>query len=372
MNRYASNMSGPLLDNGRADDIVRLGLTNPNLLASLPLRRWDLLIRQARHVNLLGRLHALLEYAGVLDEVPSAPRNHLEAGRLIATSQERVIHWELYCIRKALLPITEFVLLKGAAYALSGLPFARGRVQSDVDILVPKPKLPAVESALLEHGWVHMKVDQYAQQIYRSWSHELPPLYHPDRGTVLDVHHNILPLSGRLHPDAQKLLNSAEGIPGTPYQRLSPPDMVLHASAHMFQDGDLSSGLREIADIDGLIQAFSDEENFWDQLLHRAQELTLCRPLYYALRYCREFLKTPIPPSVVSRTQFWAPPRPFVHAMDKLVTHALTPWTADPVPLFTRTARGLLYMRSHWLKMPPFLLARHLLHQSFHRDSSGA
>jgi Uncharacterised nucleotidyltransferase len=345
------------------DNLVHKGLSDPQAITSLPLRDWDLLIRQGRSANVLGRLHALLEEQGLLDRVPDAARNHLESAQLIARSQERVIRWEVYCIARALAPVqTEFVLLKGAAYVCSQFPFARGRTQSDVDILVPKSKLATVEAALLARGWVPAKLDEYDQQFYREWSHELPPLYHPERSTVLDVHHNILPGTSRLHPDADKLLSAAEPIPGTPYKRLSAPDMVLHTCAHMFQDGDLQRGLRELTDIDGLLRAFGGASDFWDRLAERAQEMDLVRPLFYGLRYSREHLNAPVPHRVIEKSRAWAPPRAVLRVMDSLVTDALAP---DHATLRASSARWLLYVRSHWLRMPPFLLARHLLHQSF-------
>jgi hypothetical protein len=303
----------------------------------------------------------------MLQAVPVAPRNHLRAARIIANSQERVIRWEVHCIERALqVAGADFVLLKGAAYVLSEFPFARGRIQSDVDILVPGSALEASESALLQRGWIHAKFDEYDQQLYRRYSHELPPLYHPDRGTVLDVHHTILPLSGRLHPDAQKLLAAAEPIPGTRHKRLCALDMVLHASAHMFQDGDLVRGLRELTDIDGLLRTFSDLPNFLARLLERAEEMNLQRPLFYGLRYATRFLLTPIPVSVISQSRKWAPPLPVLRLMDALVRRALVPYQVSSA-FGSNSARSLLYVRSHWLKMPPFKLARHLLHQSLRR-----
>ena len=312
-------------------DLIRLGLMDPPSLISLALRDWDLLIRQGRRAEVLGRLHALLEQQDLLHEIPLAPRNHLQGARLIATSQERVIRWEVHCIERALLPVqTEFVLLKGAAYVLSKLPFAQGRVQSDVDILVSRLNLKASESALLSHGWIHVKLDKYDQEFYRKWSHELPPLYHPDRGTVLDLHHNILPTSGRLHPDPEKLLAAAEVIPGTHYKRLSAADMVLHASAHMFQDGDFERAIRELSDIDGLIRAFSGIPRFFEALVERAEELDLQRPLFYATRYSHEFFKTPTSEGALSRIKSWAPLQPGLALMDALVKQAMLPHAIRP------------------------------------------
>jgi hypothetical protein len=157
-------------------DLLRPGFTDPNSLTSLTLRDWDLLIRQGRNAGVLGRIQAVLEDRNLLETVPVAPRHHLNGARILATSQEQVIRWEIRCIERALLPTqTEFVLLKGAAYVISQFPFARGRIQSDIDILVPESKLKAAEAALLDAGWVHVKLDKYDQAFYRKFSHELPP-----------------------------------------------------------------------------------------------------------------------------------------------------------------------------------------------------
>jgi Uncharacterised nucleotidyltransferase len=192
---------------------------------------------------MLGKIYALLAESKLLHRIPSEPKAHLEAAHVVASDQERVICWEVYCIQRALAPVVpNFVLLKGAAYVLSRLSIARGRVQSDVDILVPKSKLIDAEAALLANGWKHMKLEKYDQRYYRNWSHELPPLYHSERRTVIDVHHNILPETGRCIRTPNKLLERAEPINGSVYRRLCVVDMILHSAAHLSQDGDFHQG----------------------------------------------------------------------------------------------------------------------------------
>jgi hypothetical protein len=136
----------------------------------------------------------------------------------------------------------------------------------------------------------------------------------------------------------------------------------------MFQGGDLARGLRELSDIDGLIRTLGESPSFFDELVTRAPELDLKRPLFYALRYCERFLNTRIPAPVIARTQAWAPPGAVLRFMDLLVERALVPYQGVPTtgPDF---ARWLLYVRFHWLTMPPFQLARHLLHQSLRKHS---
>src|SRR5262245_22632361 len=328
-------------------DLLRLGLSNPRNLTSLTLKEWDVVIQQGRKAAMLAKIHALLDESKLLHLIPSAPKAHLEAAHVVASDQERVIRWEVYCVQRALARVApNFVLLNGAAYILSKLPIARGRIQSDVDVLIPKSKLKAAEAALLANGWKHVKLEKYDQRYYRNWSHELPPLCHSERGTVIDVHHNILPGTGRLHPEPSKLLESAELINGTTYKRLCPVDMVLHSAAHLFQDGVFHQGLRELADVDGLLRYFSPQPDFWAELVRRAPEMDLQRPLFYALRYSRRFLQTPIPDSVISATQSWQPEIPLLRIMDHVVRLALMPQNGNP-PLTSQSARWLLYVRSH-------------------------
>ena len=153
---------------------------------------WDLLVRQARKADLLARLHARLDAAGVLDLAPPSARLHFEAARRVAEKHVQVVRWEIRQIRAAVegsgVPL---VLLKGAAYLAAGLPPAQGRVFADVDIMVPHAALGQVEKCLLMHGWAQEKLHPYDQRYYRRWMHELPPMLHRRRGTLLDVHHSI-------------------------------------------------------------------------------------------------------------------------------------------------------------------------------------
>src|SRR5205085_11661497 len=132
---------------------------------------------------------------------------------------------------RALCPLgIPLILLKGAAYVAAGLPAGRGRLFSDIDVLVPKPLLPEVESALMLAGWASHNHDAYDQRYYREWMHELPPMEHLRRGNAIDVHHAILPETARAHPDSGKLRAAARPVTGRPgVAVLAPADMVLHS-----------------------------------------------------------------------------------------------------------------------------------------------
>ena len=86
----------------------------------------------------------------------------------MAEAQTEAVEREVAFLRKALATLdVDLVLLKGAAYLIAGLPAARGRVFSDVDILVPFDRLAEVEAALMLHGWTTTHHDAYDQRYYR-------------------------------------------------------------------------------------------------------------------------------------------------------------------------------------------------------------
>jgi hypothetical protein len=139
--------------------------------------------------------------------------------------------------------------------------------------------------------------------------------------------------------------------------------MVLHSAAHGFQDGDFKRSLRDLVDIDGLVRHFAQGEKFWYDLGARAEELDLKRPIFYALRYAHHYLETPIAPELLERMKSWRPGWPALSVMDSVVDQVVTagPWRHD---MTLKLSQQLLYIRSHWLRMPPYLLIPHLIRKA--------
>ncbi len=349
-------------------ELLFSALSDPSSLVDLDAVGWDLLIRQARTGRLPGRLAALVEEQGLLESVPPRMRAHLQAARVVSQKHEQIMRWEVNRTGRVLAELdVPVVLLKGGAYVMADLPAARGRLYSDLDIMVPKSHLALVERTLIENGWRTFTLDPYDQRYYRKWMHELPPLMHDLRGTVLDVHHTILPESGRLHPDPDKLFEAARPLGDGPLKVLAPADMVLHSAAHLFQDGSLAGGLRDLADQDDLLRHFGAEPGFWEQLVPRAEQLDLARPLFHALRYVKKFLGTPVPDEVTAAIRPAGPGWPLLPIMDALVSQVIRAQHPDK-PVRESTLSGwLLYVRSHWLRMPPLLLAGHLTKKALRR-----
>jgi hypothetical protein len=344
-----------------------LAFRDPRSVSTLRLDQWDLLIRQARHANVLAILHAELKDQGLLEAVPAQALEHLEWSVIIAERHTHAVRSEVRHIRKALADLDiPVMLLKGAAYVMAKLPSARGRTFSDIDILVPKSSLGQVEAALMMHGWAGTLNDAYDQRYYREWMHELPPMQHLKRQTTIDVHHAIVPDTAAVHPDPERLLACACAVEEAgKLTVLAPADMVLHSAVHLFNDGEFDNGLRDLIDIHRLLKHFGGSPAFWTVLTDRAQELDLTRPLFYALRYAKLFLHTPVPSHTAAAAEVGRPGELTLALMDQLLPRVLAPNHASCTDQLTGVARYLLYLRGNWLRMPPLLLARHLFHKAF-------
>jgi len=341
-------------------------LLAPQSAPGLLPRDWDLLLRQARRGLLLGKLAVVLQ--PWLDQVPPGPRHHLEAALMTVARQAKLTHWEVRQIQAALQPLgIEPILLKGTAYLIAGLPASAGRVFGDVDILVPKARIAEIEAAFLANGWSFEEdLDAYDERYYREWMHEIPPLTHEQRGSSLDVHHTILPPSARIKVNTAALFEDTRELPGLPGVRvLAPVTMVLHSATHLFHEGELEKGLRDLFDLDALLRDFGRDPAFWAGLTSRAQALGLGRPLFLALRYTTRWLGTPVPDEVMKAaaavTPFYQP------LLDACYDLALMPSHPSCDRALTGTARLALYVRSHWLRMPTGLLLRHLARKAWMR-----
>lgn len=321
---------------GRALDgwLLADALRSPERVRALDAEGWTALLAIARAEQMIGTLAWRLDGVAVppgVARILADARASAEQGRILAL-------WEAEAARRALAPLgVPLVLLKGTAFVAADLRAGQGRSIGDLDILVPLETLDAVEAALLGAGWEWVKPDPYDDAYYRQWMHELPPLIHRDRDRMIDVHHTILPLTARITPDAAALLADAvEVAPGL--WTLSPPDMIVHAAAHLFADGDLAGGMRNLWDVHCLIDQFGT-----DGLAARAAHHGLSHEVARALRLAAALYGGEAKLGLAD------------HAYLRRVT-ARDGW-GRATRLFTRQA---FYIRSHWLRMPPAMLARHL------------
>ncbi|MBQ0771864.1 MAG: nucleotidyltransferase family protein [Sphingomonadales bacterium] len=328
-----------------ASPLVR-SLRDPASVAVLDSGQWAELISIARAESLIGSLAHRLADASVPDRVRAVLLDAVGAHDL---ARQQAL-WEADCARRALADYPgKIVLMKGTAYVAADLSAGVGRSIGDLDIMVARDDLPVVESALLEAGWEWVKPDPYDDQYYRDHMHELPPLIHRERDRMIDVHHTTLPLTARPTPDAQAILDSAIALDNGLHV-MAPTDMLLHSVAHMFADGDLAGGLRNLWDINLLARHFSEaDEEFWTELKVRAKTHDLVKELQRALRLAARLYDTPVYRFAAGQTEF----ADYFYVRRLLARDGYgrqtRPWT-----------RLAFYVRSHWLRMPPLMLARHL------------
>ena len=176
----------------------------------------------------------------------------------------------------------------------------------------------------------------------------------------MDIHHTISPLTSRLSPDPEKLLADSIPLADSRLRILKPADMVLHSTVHLFHDGEFINGLRDLVDLADLLQEFGRQAGFWEELVNRARLQGMLRPLFYTLRYTKRFLGADIPAATLTAAAAGAPSGPVIWLMDRLVVAVLIPEHPDFPGRWHALAQWLLYVRSHWLRMPPWMLLQHL------------
>jgi Uncharacterised nucleotidyltransferase len=320
-------------------------LSDPSYVRTLDARGWTALIAMARAERLDGTLAWRLDglpLPPVVARVLAQSRANAEVGRAQAL-------WEAEMARRALDPLgIPTLLLKGTALVAAGLDAGQGRFIGDLDILVPRDRLDDAEAALLSAGWEWVKDDPYDSSYYRDHMHELPPLIHRTRDRMIDVHHTILPLTSRITPDASALIESAVTLENG-LRILCPEDMIIHSVAHLFADGDLAGGLRNLWDIDRLVREFAGAEGFWDRLLARAQLHQLPKSTARALRLSHHLYATPVSAGWAMQAR-----QGDVFYLGRLL--ARDGWGRET----RKPLRLAFYVRSHWIRMPPLKLARHL------------
>lgn len=314
--------------------ILANSLRDPATTAALDAAGWTALIAIARAEQLIGTLAHRLE--GL--PMPPAAARILADARASAAQGRTAALWEAEMARRALAPTgMPVILLKGTAYVAAGLAAGTGRSIGDLDILVPCARLDEAEALLLAAGWEWVKPDPYDDAYYRRWMHELPPLIHRTRDRMIDVHHTVLPLTARITPDAGAMIAGSIAL-GNGLRVLAPQDMICHAAAHLLADGDLAGGLRNLWDVHCLAEEFGTA-GLEARAAHHGLSAAVARALRLASHlYGADSLQG---------------------GGDALYLRRILARDAWGRPT-RRLGRLAFYVRSHAIRMPPAMLARHL------------
>lgn len=328
-------------------------LARPEMIVGMSDEEWNPVILQARRTQTLGQLAARLLSAEVLHEVPEQVARHLSLARLTSLRRADAASWEISVIRRAVAPDTAIVLLKGCAYRAARDANADGRLFSDLDLLVPRADLGKTEAALIGAGWMPSKVSDYDQHYYRDWCHEIPPMEHVRRHSIVDLHHAIVPPISRFSFPMESIFQSVEEVlPGV--YVLGKADRVIHCAVHVLQEGEASKVFRDLYDLSLLARQHFATAESRATLFARADSLGVGKLLCTALAAADSFFGNPTSPA---STVAW---------LKRSLISAASNTARSRRDSIAGKLNGIaLLAHSHWMKMPLRILVPHLIRKAF-------
>lgn len=334
-------------------------LINGNVPSDLTPKDWEKIIRVARSASVLSGIAANYN-AKFKTTLPEFVIEQFEAINRHAELFRQQVFFEARELNQQINKCTSqpAIFLKGAAYVLSQNDVGNGRIFSDIDILVKKEDLPRIEKRLLALAWFPSSVDDYDQQYYRKWAHEIPPLIRAGRGTVADIHHNLIPIVSGKAPNIDLFIEQLQRL-DSGYYVFSAPAMTLHSIIHLFYQEEYIKGFRDLSDLHLLFNENSNSPTFNSELLTLAQKTHFCRELFYACRYLKRTFNTDFEQEFLTKLSMYAPANPKLMVMDWMFLRVLLPRHSLVNKRFTAAAHQLAFIRGHWLKMPFHVLCIH-------------
>jgi hypothetical protein len=341
-------------------------LTRPETVREYGSTELNRLLSQARRASMMAKLDACLHDAQLVPTLPAVAQAVLEGSRVYVAYLQRRLDFELSALARSTADLPfPIVLLKGAAYFAAQNPAARGRGVRDIDILVARKHLPALEARLQQHGWRPKdNLSSYDDHYYRDLSHELPPLRHPEHDFELDVHHNVLPPVHRLSADIEAFLAAAVPLDDWPFHVPAGPDQLIHSAIHLTLGDDFQSGLRDLHDISLLAGELARSGIGAGQILERAAALGITQATADALNACArhfgDIMGTDDGPCDRAGT---LPRRLMAWAIDQTVFN-----DAPDGNVASAAARAVIWWRAQYLRMPVRTLISHALRKSLQRS----
>ena len=346
-------------------------IQTPKIIESFSSTNWNLLLRQADSAKMLARLAYYIDAQGLTNAVPEKTLNHINSEHVKVAHLHTQVKQEVIELEQLFAKLDiNAVYLKGTAYLLANLPLAQGRYFSDIDILLTQDEIAKVEIALKCQGWKSQKTDGHDQAYYRNYMHEIPPMQHILRGTVLDIHHNILPVCNANKIDIVLLRSGALPLSesDTHSYVLSPAAMMLHSAVHLFHEGELEQGLRGLSDLDILFHHFEKSEtNFSQQLVDLSEKTNQQQSLFFTWRYLTKIFNKKLPKVAQTFIISYQHQITNLSTIDFIYTNLFTAHHGTTASWRFSLAVQLVYWRGHLLRMPLRLLIPHLLKKSWLR-----
>ena len=178
-------------------------------------------------------------------------------------------------------------LLKGISVSDEWYPEPHLRPMRDLDFLVPKQSVPAVEAALKALGYRQTCSDP-AQRYSRH--HHAAPFFHPERNVWVEVHHGLVAPQKRA---GRAAVFSAENVlsqrrraefHGREVYRLSAEMQLVYLAAHWAQDFKRLGAMIPLVDAIFLLRRAGGELR-WDRIIHWIQGSVAATYVYLLLSY---------------------------------------------------------------------------------------
>jgi hypothetical protein len=328
----------------------------------LTLDDWEFVIESLRENASLARFAYHVQEDACVD-IPQQATPHLQSELIRAMRQKQQALYECRLIDKHMREIgVTPVFLKGAAYSISDSQVGHGRLYGDIDVLVKKQDIEKSKQVLLERGWFPQTLNDYDEMYYREWAHEIPPLTHLERGTVIDLHHNLVPPISGQAPDVsdftQDVIETEDAL-----TVFSPAAQTLHSAVHLFLNEDFAHGFRDLTDLHILFTTHRADTVYWERLIELAQASEFEKELQLAIRYCKSLLMTNIPEKYESR--IYTLRKTNFTLLDAMFNRVLLPRHPKSDSYDRSFWELLAYMRGHFMKMPFPVLVKHLTIKSW-------
>jgi len=200
----------------------------------------------------------------------------------------------------------EITLLKGISVCQCYYPSPHLRTMADIDLLVSKPFLPALESLLADLGYRQQST--LPAEVFENNHHGMP-YFHPQKQVWIEVHTALVPLSAKVSADRIFSLEYVEtqikSCPrgGKERNHLSDELQVVYLATHWVGwQAALKrvGGLMPVLDMIYLLKGRETTLD-WDQILSSLEGSVAATRVYLMLTYLQRHELAAIPREVMAR-----------------------------------------------------------------------
>jgi len=290
------------------EGIIHLLRRAAELRDEKPHSGWDWIVQAPAFASLLPLIYYTIPHAAL--SLSEAARERCAQAYYRTVARNTLLYQELASILEALsdaeIPV---VVLKGAALALTLYPSIGVRPMGDVDILVPRARLPEALACLKGLGYAET-TPEMVPGFNRAMGHHVGLDGGRDIPLHVEVHWTLAAGEHDQHAPSMawfwdqteewKLEGGGwkgESILRSPSSvfQLTPTAHLLYLAAHlMLQHGGAQAQLIWFYDIDLMVRREAGRLD-WGELLRRAKEFRWAAALHAALQGAQDRFGTPLP-----------------------------------------------------------------------------